>query len=545
MVRRIYKMKQFNFLTRFTLLLVTGLALQAVAESSVDLVFLKELMRIPSVSADVAAVNRAADFTQRYAESKGLFCQIETNAAGRCMVWVANTAGKTPDVLLSAHLDVVPAQSPDLFVPKESNGRIHGRGASDCKEHVALSLHLMARLAGRVSIGAIFGTDEEIGGSTTAEMVKRGYGARKLVIVLDSEQFAITTRQKGLARYVIEASAPPTHAGMAKGAPPNAARDLIRRFEEAAALIPDHEDGSWRDVMMLERVSGTRTRAEIEISVRCARPGGFPAIEKLLREKFGRDLRCLRKGEAVMLDETQPYLVEFRNRMRRAWPDRKIDFFHLNSSTDARHLQVLNLPLLILGVDARGAHTATEHVVVSSLDEYANLISACLVDWSAQGWHIRTSTPVALPIPADAPAASEPCYGVCAHVVRGDFADSHRIFDRMRLAGIDAVRCDIAWRRCQKEPGGKFDFSLYDSLFAGAKAVGVDVLPVILYPPDWARPVHRHLPELTAYVEALMEHLRGQIRAIEAWNEPNLPQFWGMRRTPRTIWPRFPPCTRR
>ena len=351
-----------------------------ITHSPVDREFLKGLIRIPSVSEDVAEVNRAADFTRRYAESRGLFCHVETNASGRCMVWVANVEGKSPDVLLSAHMDVVPAQSPEQFVPKESDGRIYGRGASDCKEHVALSLCLIERLAGRVSVGAIFGTDEEIGGLTTAEMMKCGYGAKRLVIVLDSEQFAITTRQKGLARYVVEKVVPPSHAGMAKGAPPNAVQDLVRRYEEIALEMPGYEDGSWRDVIMLERVSGTRERAEIEINVRCARHGGFDAIENLLRNKFKCEPRCIRKGEAVLLDETQPYLVDFRERMRRKWPDRKIDFYHMNSSTDARHLQYLNLPMLILGVDARGAHTAAEYVEVASLDEYADLIEGYLAE---------------------------------------------------------------------------------------------------------------------------------------------------------------------
>jgi acetylornithine deacetylase/succinyl-diaminopimelate desuccinylase-like protein len=118
----------------------------------------------------------------------------------------------------------------------------------------------------------------------------------------------------------------------------------------------------------------------VEISVRCARKGGFESIENLLRNKFKRDLRCLRKGEAVLLDETQPYLVAFRERMRRMWPDRTIDFFHLNSSTDARHLQRLNLSMLIIGVDARGAHTATEYMEIPSLDEYATLIGGYLLD---------------------------------------------------------------------------------------------------------------------------------------------------------------------
>ena len=361
-------------------LLAVAFAVGVAGAAESDLVRLEKLIRIPSVSSNIVEVNRAVDFLDGELGRDGLYRQIETMPDGRRVLFAANESTKRPDILLSAHLDVVPEKDSLQFVPRRENGRIYGRGASDCKEHVVLCARLMRELKGRVSIGAIFGSDEEIGGMSTAFMLDKGYGAAKMVIVLDSEQFAITTRQKGLARYVIEADAPPTHAGMVKGAPPNAVRELILSYEAAAAEIPDFEDGTWRDVMMLERVSGTREHAEMEISVRCARKGGFESIENLLRNKFKRDLRCLRKGEAVLLDETQPYLVAFRERMRRAWPDRTIDFYHLNSSTDARHLQRLNLPMLILGVDARGAHTATEYVEIPSLDEYASLIESYLMD---------------------------------------------------------------------------------------------------------------------------------------------------------------------
>ena len=367
-------------------LLAAVFAVGAAGAAESDLVRLEKLIRIPSVSSNIVEVNRAVDFLDGELGRDGLYRQIETMPDGRRVLFAANESTKRPDILLSAHLDVVPEKDPSQFVPRRENGRIYGRGASDCKEHVVLCARLMRELKGRVSIGAIFGSDEEIGGMSTAFMLDKGYGAAKMVIVLDSEQFAITTRQKGLARYVIEADAPPTHAGMVKGAPPNAVQELIRSYEAAAAEISDFEDGTWRDVMMLERVSGTREHAEMEISVRCARKGGFEAVENLLRNKFKRDLRCVRKGEAVLLDETQPYLVAFRERMRRAWPDRKVDFYHLNSSTDARHLQRLNLPMLILGVDARGAHTATEYVEIPSLDEYASLIGSYLLDeWGKHG----------------------------------------------------------------------------------------------------------------------------------------------------------------
>ena len=356
------------------------LATSSVFSSAVDLDFLKDLIRIPSVSDDVAEVNRAAEFTRRYAESRGLHCLIETNASGRCMVWVANVGGKRPDVLFSAHLDVVPAQTPDLFVPREADGRIYGRGASDCKEHVALSLHLMERLAGKVSIGAIFGTDEEIGGTTTAEMMKRGYGAKRLVVVLDSEQFALTTKQKGLAAYTVSFAAPAVHAGLVKGVPPNAAVMLMDGYRALAACFPSCEDGSWCDLVSCDRVSGDREHAELTVKVRSARKGDWPRILSLIREKTGGEVRCTRCGDPVELDEKDPVLLDFLARMRRKWPDRKCGFYHLNSSTDARHLQYLNLPMLIIGVDARGAHSPSEHVKTASLGEYADLLAGFLTE---------------------------------------------------------------------------------------------------------------------------------------------------------------------
>ena len=346
----------------------------------VDLGFLKDLIRIPSVSSDVAEVNWAVDFTCDYAKSHGLLTGVETNADGRRIPWVANAEGMQPDVLLSAHLDVVPAQSPDLFNPREENDCIYGRGASDCKEHVALAMHLMERLAGRVTIGAIFGTDEELGGATTAEMLSRGYGAGKLVVVLDAEQFAITTREKGLAKYRVSFTAPAVHAGFVKGPVPNAAVRAMEAYRLLADCFPPYEDGSWCDLVACERICGDSRKAEFTVRVLSARMGDWPRLEALIRDKTGGEIVCMRRGDPVQLDESDPLLLEFLERMRRKWPDRGCDFYHLNSSSDARHLQRLGLPMLILSVDARGAHTASEFLRVPSLYEYADLLSDFLLD---------------------------------------------------------------------------------------------------------------------------------------------------------------------
>jgi len=355
-----------------------------------DDVLLENLIRIPSVSADVGKVNEVVRYLRRRLESDGLFCRMETMPDGREVLFAANTETTVPDVLFSAHLDVVPAQTPDLFVPRRADGKICGRGASDCKEHCVLAARLMRELKGQVSAGCLFGSDEEIGGDSTVFMLDRGYGAHKLVIVLDAEQYTLTTRQKGLAYYSLTRTAAAAHGGFVKGSMPHAVKDLMAGYAALTEVLPETEDGSWRDVVSLLSLNGDREKAELKVSVRCARKGDWPRLENLLREKFGVEPVCIRKGEPVFLDESAPYLNDFLARMQRKWPDRNCRFYHMNSSTDARHLQRLGLPMLITGVDARGAHTPSEHVIWSSMDEHADLIRSYLVDTYAAPTKPRT-----------------------------------------------------------------------------------------------------------------------------------------------------------
>ena len=253
-----------------------------------DIEFLKELIRIPSVSDCVAEVNRAVDLVSGRLAQEGLTCWEEVTEDARKAVFVSTDGTKRPDVLLAVHVDVVPAQRPDQFEPREEDGRICGRGAWDCKGHCLLALRLLRRLKNRVSVGCAFSSDEEICGISAGVLLDRGYGARRLVVVLDSVPYALTTSQKGSAKYA-------------------------------------------------------------------------------------------HKAEPVILDETEPRLLEFRDCMREKWPGRRIGFCSINGFTDAHHYRRLGLPMLIIGVEGEGSHEANESVRLDSLSEYEDLLADYLL----------------------------------------------------------------------------------------------------------------------------------------------------------------------
>ena len=175
-----------------------------------DVEFLDKLIRIPSISSDVAQVNVAMDVMRDYLEAHGVACVMETTE-GRNVLYASTRPGKEQDYLLNAHLDVVPAE-PALFIPRIEDGKMYGRGTDDCKGCALAIAQILCELNGKASVGAIFTADEEIGGLSTKYMVEQGYRARKLVMVLDTSAYAITTAEKGVLDLILRASGKAAHS---------------------------------------------------------------------------------------------------------------------------------------------------------------------------------------------------------------------------------------------------------------------------------------------------------------------------------------------
>ena len=94
-----------------------------------DFELLDRLLRIPSVSGDIPHVNEAVDFLRDYLVGKGVECAVETMEDGRKILYATTLPGcKTPDYLFNAHLDVVPADDPAMFVPVVKDGRVIAEG---------------------------------------------------------------------------------------------------------------------------------------------------------------------------------------------------------------------------------------------------------------------------------------------------------------------------------------------------------------------------------------------------------------------------------
>ena len=257
----------------------------------IDTAFLLDLLRIPSVTDDVPQVNRAVAAMRGWLGARGVFCETETMPDGReFLVASVVKGGRTPKLLLNAHLDVVPA-APEQFEPRVEDGNVAARGASDCKGNAVAAATALAALAGSgASVGAVFSTDEEEGGETSGEAVRRGCRATGLTAVLDGGAWSITCAQKGIASFRLVAKGRGGHSSSpwCFDNPIDKLLDGWARVRAAWPAIPEDE-WHWGDSIAATVVRAGSVHnqipdeAEMVANVRYVNPGDEPRIEAMMR----------------------------------------------------------------------------------------------------------------------------------------------------------------------------------------------------------------------------------------------------------------------
>lgn len=346
-----------------------------------DIEFLKKLIAIPSVSDDVAQVNKAEDCMREYLEAHGVACVTE-ECDGRKVLYASTLPGKVQDFLLNAHLDVVPGPA-RLFEPVIEGDILRARGAEDCKGSAVAIAQVLCELNGKASVGAIFTADEEIGGSTTAYMVDKGYAARKLVVVVDGSEYAIVSAEKGVVDLILKAKGKNAHSS-APWVGVNAIDILLDGYAKLRAAWPKNAPGPdgdvWFDTMSADIISGGTAHnkvpdeAELLVNIRFIKPGDEDRIEKFVRETTGLEVSRGEVSIPVFCDEKTPALQDLKAAMERTWPDKKIGFTRMCGATDARHFARASAPIAITGVHGAGCHTDDEWVQISCVGELASML---------------------------------------------------------------------------------------------------------------------------------------------------------------------------
>ena len=360
-----------------------------------DVAELSALLAIPSVSADIAQNDRAIDWMRNYLESRGVWCAVERLPAdGRKILYAATRRGlKEPDYTIVTHLDVVDAP-PEMFRPQVRDGRLFARGACDTKGNAFCAAKALCALNGRASVGCIFASDEEIGGTTTRHMVALGYGVPgKLVVTLDSAGFQpdISCACKGCGYYRVTAVGKSGHSS-----DPFSCDNPIYKLSEAALRIRDRfpfqKPGEWGDVASVTVVGGGGSAnripetAEMTVNVRFVEPDGLERHRQTIADVTGLRTELIRGTPPGIGPSDSPELLRFREALKRAYPERSCRLVRSDAANDSRYFTQFGKALPTTGMNCTGGHTACEWCEIADIVRFTRfLVEFLAVDGTVCG----------------------------------------------------------------------------------------------------------------------------------------------------------------
>ena len=342
---------------------------------------LKKLTAARPVTSDICAVNRAQTIVRDELEKNGILCTMERLPDGHEVLFASTVPGKTPDYLLNAHLDVVPAIDESQYEPVIDGDCYIARGSCDCHGNAVCIMNILirAKAEGR-SVGAVFTGDEEDGGNTTAAMVGLGYCGRKAVLIMDvNMDNGIAIAQKGICILKLTASGRGGHSAVPWGLD-NPIDRLVRGYAKLldAWRNPDGAD-CWHDTMAACQIQAgfannqVPDTAEMIINFRFVSPDGLEKIPEMVRNITGLQVEVVRSSRFADASPDDPQLTRLLEILKKTFSDRS-RYGRQCGATDARHFVGCGVPFCSIGVAGGGAHGRKEWVSLSSIRKYEDVV---------------------------------------------------------------------------------------------------------------------------------------------------------------------------
>ncbi len=349
-----------------------------------DVARLSELLAIPSVSGDVRECDRAIEWMKSYLEANGVWCRtfVSPEAGGRKVLYAATVPElKNPDYTLVTHLDVVAAPA-EMFTPRLEGNRLFARGACDTKANAYCGARALVALKGKASVGCVFASNEEIGGSTTKTVLDQGYGLpKKAVIVLDASgrHDKISYACMGCSYYKVTAYGKSGHSSR-----PEDCVNPIYAIAEAALKLrdnyPKREPGAWKNCASVTIVGGGDSQnripesAAMTVNVRFTEEGGIEKERALIEQITGLKTELIRGTPAACGDADAPEFARIRGLVKKSYPARSCAPMKGRGANDMRWFGAFKGAIASLGMEHDGGHSDCEWCDVSDIGRFVGLL---------------------------------------------------------------------------------------------------------------------------------------------------------------------------
>lgn len=330
---------------------------------------LAELVMIPSESMKRAACRAIIEYALERLQPLGMHITAELDVQHPWMIATTQPT-KSPKILLVAHLDVVPANTPAQYELHKTDTRYYGRGVWDMKYAAAGFIEFAAAYADRLAeldFGILFTTDEEVGGfQGVREILRQGWRTELAFIPDFSDNWHIEEKAKGFTCTKLTASGKSTH-GSRPWEGDNAIQKLIPVLHELQAMYPFGD--KYGSTLSINMVSGGEAMNQVPDEASAwldFRSFDMSEIEEFLqsiaRISAEYDLKSeeLASGRPLILDK-QNHLVQ-RYAATLSQLGIKPTYQKSFGGTDGRWFAEFDIPCIVTGPHGGDSHGEQEWI---------------------------------------------------------------------------------------------------------------------------------------------------------------------------------------
>ncbi len=344
---------------------------------------------------DPPSVNRMMDVASRDLAIAG--ARIERVAGrmgfGDCVrATFPHSTANLPGILIMGHLDTVHPLGTLAKLPFRRDGsRAWGPGICDMKGGNYLALEAIrqlarARVPTRLPITVLFTSDEEVGSPSTRDLIEAEASRHRYVLVPEPARAdgGVVTGRYAIARFNLESTGRPSHAGARLAEGRSAIREMARKLIEIEEMTTEDctfsvgviRGGQWVNCVSTtctgEALSMAKRQEDLDRGV--ARMLALSASSNVVQFKVTRGVtRPVWEPDANVLA-----LYETARGIARGL-GYDITSQSSGGGSDGNFTGALGIPTLDgLGVQGSGAHTLDEHIVVESLAHRGRLLAGLL-----------------------------------------------------------------------------------------------------------------------------------------------------------------------
>ena len=290
-----------------------------------------------------------------------------------------------PILILCHHDTVWDAGTLDRLPFGVAGDRVTGPGSYDMKAGIVEAAFALGALRPRRPVIVLSTSDEEIGSTSSRELIETTARKSVAVLVLEPAQSggALKTARKGIADFTLEVQGRAAHAGVEPEKGVSAIEEMAHQVLALKALA-DPSQGTTINVGFVS--GGTRpnvvaARARAEIDVRFSRAVEadrvVAAIRGLQPTVVGATLRITGGVDRPPMERTEGVIRLARLAQQVA---KDVGFELTETSTgggsDGNFAAALGIPTLDgLGPDGGGAHADSEHLLIGSWLQRTQLLT--------------------------------------------------------------------------------------------------------------------------------------------------------------------------